>query len=213
MTPSSLFLGPWIKPLGRDYHNEVAAAEAEREVQSMGWVNHVLQSTGDNNDWKNPSIIKGFQATSSPPILLATAVANNFCSHTRRADFPKGFSPEKRVLVTGQFQSTSCHWHSFSCCTSRVPGEATWTDISLLMQEEGWKSKDVLINSGNLLRVCVLFWPMEFSPAEQPVQRQDTLLPLAAVMGRTAGLLYDHPCHTDTCPCPWATEGWKNKGD
>lgn len=28
------------------------------------------------------------------------------------------------------------------------------------------------------------------------------LLPLTAVMDGTAGLIYDHPCHADTCPCP-----------
>lgn len=57
---------------------------------------------------KTPSIIKGFQATSSPLLLMVTTDANNFCSHTQKAEFPKGFPPEKRVLlVTGLLQSTS----------------------------------------------------------------------------------------------------------
>lgn len=161
---------------------------------------------------KTPSIIKCFQTTSSPPILLVTAIANNFCSHTRRADFLKGFLPEKRVLlVTGLLQSTSCLWHSFTCCTSRVPREVTWTDIHLLMQEEGWKSANKLRESAQ----CLWFFPAKgvLQTAAARAEAGHTLLPFTAVMDGAAGLIYDHPCHTDTCPCPWAMKGCKNKGD
>lgn len=103
-------------------------------------------------------------------LLLQTS-----CSRTRRADFPKGFPPEKRaLLVTGPLQSTSCLWHSFTCCTSGFPRGVTWTDIHPLMREEGWKSKDALINSERLLSVCVSFWRREFCTPRPPVRRRDT---------------------------------------
>lgn len=165
--------------------------DAEHEVLSMGCASSVLRSTGDNNDWKNPftpSIIKCFQTTSSPPILLVTAIANNFCSHTWRADFLKGFLPEKGVLlVTGLLQSTSCLWHSFTCCTSRVPREVTSTDIHLLMQEEGWKSANKLRESAQ----CLWFFSSKGSFAD-----------------------YSSPCrgrtHTAAIHC---CDGWNSRPD
>lgn len=57
-----------------------------------------------------PSIIKGICATSPPLILLVATIANNLCSHTHRAEFPKGFHPEMRVflLVAGLLRSKPC---------------------------------------------------------------------------------------------------------
>lgn len=48
--------------------------------------------------------------------------------------------------------------------------------------------------------------------AAAAASRGHTLLPFIVTMDRVS-LIYNHHCHIDTCPCPQAMRGCKNKGD
>lgn len=90
----------------------------------------------------------------------------------KKQNFQKDFPLRREFFLLQGCFNLHHLWQRFTRCTFRVPREVTWTDIHLLMQK-GWKSKDVLINSENLLSDCVLFWWKEFRTPQQLVLRQD----------------------------------------